>query len=353
MPKNIIQLIVFSLLSSGLFAQDQSLLMNLKGHQYPIQSLAFSPDEQYLVSGGGSGAKGELILWDIKTGQMYYKYNDFWGPVEQVKFSSDGRYFLAVAKEKLFMYEVRNGQPATSFFTQSIRDIAFSQKSNLVLAQTQSDQALLIDPNNWGQARKRFMDPNLFIEDIAFSPDGTRVCLAGYNPRTGKGKVTLWDTRTGYLLYNLGDLGAAHPESVKSVDFDPNGRYLVSGAQDGTFKIWELSQGRLHKDLSQPYSNIEELAYSPDGNYIATVGQNKTLQLWNSNSGEKFATHRGHFKVLSALAYSGKGKFLASGGDDLTVKLWRAIPFKQIIEQYVQDKVRTWQKRGKFEKTAD
>src|SRR5260370_27150303 len=51
-------------------AEDGSLLRTLQGHSKDVASIVWSPDGRVLASCGGGGSKGELLLWDARSGQL-------------------------------------------------------------------------------------------------------------------------------------------------------------------------------------------------------------------------------------------------------------------------------------------
>ena len=50
----------------------------LKGHADPVQRLLFSPTGTHLLSFGGFGQR-EVILWEVATGDILWKPDDFVG----------------------------------------------------------------------------------------------------------------------------------------------------------------------------------------------------------------------------------------------------------------------------------
>ncbi len=62
---------------------------------------------------------------------------------------------------------------------------------------------------------------------------GTGRLLAG---GTQGGSVQILDRSTGALVVSL----RGHAGPVNAVSFDPGGRLLVSGSQDGTVRVWSL-----------------------------------------------------------------------------------------------------------------
>jgi WD40 repeat protein len=68
-----------------------------------------------------------------------------------------------------------------------------------------------------------------------------------------------------------------HTATINGIDVDAARRYLVTGSEDKTVRVWELATGRLLRTLRPPAGNDNggkffAVAISPDGRLIAAGG---------------------------------------------------------------------------------
>ena len=113
-----------------------------------------------------------------------------------------------------------------------------------------------------------------------------------------------------------------HTDAVNSVSYSPDGTQLLSGAADGTVKLWDVSMEGIITTFHGHTASVTSVAFSPDGVLFASTSLDNTIKLWNVSTEENNVTLSGHTDGVTSVAFSPNGTTLATGSNDKTVKLW-------------------------------
>lgn len=138
--------------------------------------------------------------------------------------------------------------------------------------------------------------------------------------------VELWDIRSGVFCGTL--YGSADGTDIAVVEFSPDGSQLVSGDNNGTIQLWDLSTRTPIARTSLHSDAIKGLTFSPDGSQLTLMCEDGYLYFWNLQSAASGATTRrritapGHFNQF-LFVFSPSGEWLASTSDDTdNVIIW-------------------------------
>jgi hypothetical protein len=151
------------------------------------------------------------------------------------------------------------------------------------------------------------------VASVAFSRDG-RFLASGSNDKT----IRLWGVATRSTVATL----AGEPDVVQSVAFSPDGRLIAAGDNDTTIRLWDAATYANVATLTGNEKVVHSVAFSRDGKIIASGGSDKTIRLWDTATHAMTATLAGHADVVTSVAFSPDGRTLASGSWDKTIRLW-------------------------------
>jgi WD40 repeat protein len=115
-----------------------------------------------------------------------------------------------------------------------------------------------------------------------------------------------------------------HTAPINRIDLDAAQRYLVTGSDDKTVRVWSLADGQLVRVLRPPIGEGNEgkiyaVAISPDGQTVAAGGStgytwdnSHSIYLFNRASGELQQCLTGLPNLINHLTYSPDGRYLVA-----------------------------------------
>ena len=156
-----------------------------------------------------------------------------------------------------------------------------------------------------------------YVTSVAISPDG-QTLVSGSNDKT----IKIWQLSTGQELRTL----TGHSGWISSLAISPDGQTLVSGSWDKTIKIWQLSTGQELRTLTGHSAHVGSVAISPDGQTLVSGSGDNTIKIWELSTGRELRTLTGHPGYVNSVAISPDGQKLVSGSSsgswDNTIKIW-------------------------------
>ena len=119
--------------------------------------------------------------------------------------------------------------------------------------------------------------------------------------------------------------------SIYSVKFSPDGKYLLSGGKDAHLNKWlfqpQTSDFELETSIPAHNYAIYSIVFSPDEKLFATASRDKTIKIWNAETFELLLrinkeNHEGHINSVNKLLWSNFSNYLISTGDDRKIMIW-------------------------------
>jgi WD40 repeat protein len=300
-------------------------------HSNDVTSVAFSPDNRLVASGGQDGwvrvfdcgngrclatlpAYPPLSPDPFERGQQNFK------SVYCVSFSPDGRSLAcctAVATRVWRLDELPRLHVETDLRG---RWGLFLKSGELAVAY---QWPLISGPTNAAQADWiGFFDPELQRVRPPWKSTNSLFCLSEDGRWLADGRhqeIHLWDLRAGSLTRTI-HLGPM----VHRMALSPDGAVLAMSYRARDFvELWDTATGLPTAKLAAHALSVGSLAFSPDGRWLATCGGDETIRIWDARTRRLARQFHGHAFGAGVVAFSPDSQMLASGGVDGTVRLWR------------------------------
>ncbi|GAA6618595.1 eIF2A-related protein [Scytonema sp. NUACC26] len=316
----------------------------LEGHSKKVGSINFSPDGKMLASGSWDGT---IKLWSLEGKELRTLKHG--RAVFNVAWSPDGKILASGSRDGTIKLWSKDGKELRTLkHGRAVFSVAWSPDSKM-LASGSRDGTIKLWSLEGKELRTLKHSPAVF--SVAWSSDGKMLAAGGGDT------IKLWRTIDGKELKTL----KGHSKSVVSINFNPDGKLLISGSDDKTVILWRIVDGKKLKTLLEHSDSVRSVVWSPDGKMFTSASIDRTVVLWSfegkilrkikNNSwvestawspdskmlawgsldgtiklwmleGKELKTLTGHEDVVRSVNFSPNGKMLASGSDDMNIKLW-------------------------------
>ena len=156
------------------------------------------------------------------------------------------------------------------------------------------------------------------VQSLAFRPDGAQIAVAGGAPGSS-GEVQVFDTRT---FEKTGPTLEGHTDAVMSVAWSADGKWLATGSQDKTARLWLWPEGKELKLFKDHSDAVTRVCFSPDGKALYTASMDHNLRRYDTDKGTLVRAFTGHNEGVTAMAFSSQNNILLSAGSETELRRW-------------------------------
>jgi WD40 repeat protein len=233
-------------------------------HESSVNDVAVSLDQRWLLTASLDRTIG---MWNLDTGTLVRVLRHR-HPVETLTLCPDGRRFVSTTREETTLWDLESG--------------------TAIRAMESSGQVIWRHPNR--------------SVGVAVSPCSRFLVTPGPG-----GAVHVQDLESG-AVQRL----RSHTGHVRGAVFTRNGERLVTGSEDGSLKVWDMTRLESQTAVSGHEEWVRGIAVTPDGREAISAGRDGAVRIWSLDDGREVATLAGHTAAAEAIAISAGGAWAVS-----------------------------------------
>lgn len=203
--------------------------------------------------------------------------------------------------------------------------LAFAPDGKSLVTASQNGVAIYSWPEL--QFLERAKPPFSHLHDLAFSPDGTRLAMAGGEPQAKGGvEILEWPGLKGVQRIEAGK------DVVYSAAWSSDGKSLAMACADKTVRLHNLASGKT-KEITDHSAAVLSVLFvtAPDEatkkELLLSAGRDQTIRVFDAASARSLRALDNHTATVNDLALrpakQGELPLVASAGQDKTVRFWQ------------------------------
>jgi WD40 repeat protein len=240
------------------------LLFEANYHTDWVRSLAWNPTGTMLAS----SSHDKTVVWNILTDEMLISLE---GDMVSLEWAQNSILVGRSLNAQTYVWDVDIKQLLNTINAGTNTAISHDA-SKLAGAQGNSIMIWrLVD----GKVLVNFNDT--IPGAIAWSEDGAHIATA-YDNISDDFSIDIHDAFTGESALTL----TGHGEFVFSLNWLPNGRYLISTSLDDSVRVWDTTTGETINIVRvRQINDPSQAILSPDRTKIAIVADDESVSVWN------------------------------------------------------------------------
>ncbi len=311
-------------------------IFRLHGTPGQADDLSWSPDGTHIAS-WHENQISPMQIWDATTGNLSFMVSEQYPFPHAMAWSPDGKK-IVVSGEQLNMqvFDVATGQPQSAYHVDANQNIVTWSPDGQHLASVDLAGTTIWEANAVHRVAS-IAGRHQIERAVTWSPDGKWVAAEdGARLNAGFWSAANAGDSFGDLQFYHEDISLFNYRNATTVAWSPDGAHVADawyprftyGSARQQVYVW----GRypvmcgLDEDCPVPGGShsaaISALAWSPDSKRIASASLDKTVLIYDVAHQKNLVIYRGHTDAVLTVAWSPDGKYLASGSADKTIQIW-------------------------------
>jgi WD40 repeat protein len=308
--------------------------IELRGHTSGVSGLVFRPDGRSLVS---SSWDGTVRIWDLvaeNPGDSAIVFEQD-SAIRTLALSADGQWLAtgtAGGKVWLYQWSGEDGFSESLILqeeTNPINIVAFSPDSTWLAAANEGGTIGLWRITTAGLEKFSLSGHEGDVTALAFSKNSRYFVTGGHDAT-----ILFWSLLDGKPSQEPVRL-QRHTSHINALSFSPDERWLASSSWGKAIRVWYVEDivepcpcpGKELKEvflLTGHTYGVNTIAFSPDGKYLLSGSEDQTIRLWDTNDYTRSPlVLYGHDSSVVSLQFSSQSQWwVSTGWKDRSPRIW-------------------------------
>uniref|UniRef100_A0A8C8A4E8 PWP2 small subunit processome component n=1 Tax=Oryzias sinensis TaxID=183150 RepID=A0A8C8A4E8_9TELE len=312
-----------------------NLVHSLSISQQRIASVAVNASGDWIAF--GCSRMGQLLVWEWQSESYVFKQQGHFNNMAALAYSPDGQYIVTGGDDgKVKAWNTSSGLCFVTFteHTSSVTCVAFTASGFVIVSASLDGTVRAFDLHRYRNFRTFTSPRPAQFSSLAVDVSGELVSAGAQDSF----EIFLWSMQTGRLLEVLG----GHEGPVSGLCFSPVQSILASSSWDRTVRLWDMMDSWQVKETLALTSDGLAVTYRPDGQELAVATLNGEIMFWNPNTGTQTGSISGRHdlevgrkdtdkvtakqlakgKSFTSVCYSADGESILAGGQSKFVCIY-------------------------------
>ncbi|XP_060652444.1 periodic tryptophan protein 2 homolog [Drosophila nasuta] len=267
---------------------DVNMIHSLSISDYPISTALFNCTGDWVAL--ASKEIGQLLVWEWQSEQYIMKQQGHSSEMTCIAYSPDGQYIATGGEDsKVKLWNTQSSFCFVTFseHTSGVSAVTFSRNKKFLVSSSLDGTVRAFDIIRYRNFRTFTSPTPAQFACVAVDYSGELVVAGGQDVFD----IYLWSIKTGKLL----EVISGHEGPVTSVAFSPvpTSSTLISGSWDKTVKIWNCLESNSEHETIDALSDVTSVTFSPSGEEVAVSTLSGTITVFDVKSATQVTTIEG------------------------------------------------------------
>ncbi|GLT26280.1 hypothetical protein SLA2020_013620 [Shorea laevis] len=249
----------------------------LSGHQKPISSVSWSPDDQQLLT---CGVEEVIRCWDVSSGECLHVYEKAGSGTVSCGWFPDGKWIFSGVNDKTICMWELDGKEVECWKGQrtlKISDLEVTNDGKQIISICRETAILLLDR----EAKvERLIEEDQTITSFSLSRDNRFLLVNLLNQ-----EIHLWNIDGDVKLVCKYKGHKRTRFVIRSCFGGLDQAFVASGSEDSQVYIWHRGTGELIEALPGHSGAVNCVSWNPvNPHMLASASDDRTIRIWGLNN---------------------------------------------------------------------